>query len=223
MSTLSRDGGKDAKGTQREASVSGTGESHGAGEHASLGEEGTCAGRTEPHAPVDADKKPRHDTAKPVLTLVDSPSVPFLPMFGSKEEQAYIRSWGGGAVFARAVDCIPDADIDHVAAAIASLGSLGSRSVRAHIAADLAYCRLSNRICDSCLWKPAAGSRRHESRLRLCSECCLAWFCSENCREAAHARTSEKNSSKHLLRCGVDAASAPLDDGPMCIALLTLK
>ena len=179
-----------------------------------------CAALAASTAAASSSKQPSCHAAAPSLLMLDSSSVPMLPAFGSPEEWAYFQSWANGAVFNHAVQHIPPADIDFMERAMAKIGRTGSRL---ETAVNLAYCRLSNRICDACMWKPARGSRRHESRLRLCSGCCLAWFCSEECRSKAHARTYEKNRSKHLLRCCVALASAPLDDGPMSITVVSLK
>ncbi len=150
----------------------------------------------------------------PPLLMVDSSSEPFLPAFASEEEKATILSWEDGAVVARAISSIPAVDVDYLLAS-------GTGTEDSRLRWFLAYTRLSNRICHGCEWKPAPD-RRHHNRLRLCGACCLAWFCSDECRERAHARTHSKGTSKHLLRCKTDA-SGPLDDGPMCIVVTHLR
>ncbi len=148
------------------------------------------------------------------LLNVDENAPAALPPFASDAEVRYIYSWKDGAIMQRALQNIPASDV--------ALCREVVRGAVDDLPPSLAYNRLSNRICDACRWKPSPETRLHENRLKLCSTCCQAWFCSEECREHARVHAAEPGASKHALRCGVDRATAPLDDGPMKLVFAKL-
>ena len=147
------------------------------------------------------------------LLLVDTPDVPTIPEFGS-ESLPVIATWkhpSGATVMGVAAAHIPDADIKLLLAARGQRGD--DTEAVASIMFDLAANRLFKRVCDGCGWRPGAD-RLHCSRLKLCSTCCSAWFCSEACMTLAEA----ENRSAHHLRCR-GGSEAPLDHGPMGVAV----
>lgn len=74
-----------------------------------------------------------------------------------------------------------------------------------HLRVMLALNRLQNPICDTCCKKGP------DVELRICSRCCLTFFCSPECLE--------KGRDVHMLRC-CRVKDGVLDNGPMRIAIV---
>ena len=94
--------------------------------------------------------------------------------------------------FRKAVSNVPDADVR-----VIQQMSTEKMTTDDYLRTMLAFNRWANRICDQC-W-----DKSDLSKLRACSECALAFYCSTECKEKA--------SVKHAERCCNRAG--PLDDG----------
>ena len=148
-------------------------------------------------------------SASDSVLLLDAADVAELPEHASPAFLDMVLSWGDGAILQRAAENVPEADVTHV---IDVTGSSKSRDV---LKLHLAMNRLANRICEFCGWKPGPD-RKHHCRLRLCKQCCLAWFCSAEHMDLA---ATTPGHGEHHLRCR-SPATGPLDTGFQAIAIM---
>jgi len=119
-----------------------------------------------------------------------------LPPHGSEALLAHLN---GFEWLPRAMASLPDADIEHVRAAI-DIPESEWESLRYHLVCN----RLANRICEAC------GDKHDLTKLRLCSGCHLSWFCGSTC--------AQRQWKIHQLRCG--KTDGPLDTGFQAIVMV---
>lgn len=118
-----------------------------------------------------------------------------LPPHGSDEFARYVQTLrlpDGVNVLSHAVVNVPAGDIELVREVAPANSNQGDLRI------SLALNLLMNRICENCEKKPHV-----RGALKLCSACCLAWYCSESCQQAQW--------QTHQLRCC--KPDGPLDKG----------
>ena len=100
--------------------------------------------------------------------------------------------------FLRAVDNVPDCDIDEFFNITGKSDALSRKDVPRTIA----MLRWANRVCDHC------ESEGRPKNLMLCNRCCLTFYCNRRCQVADWPR--------HKQRCCVE--NPVLDKGPQRLA-----
>lgn len=130
-----------------------------------------------------------------------------LPSFGSQESIIYYTSLmleDGKNLFFTASNNIPLVDINTVINQCPSNEPFEQRCPM--LKQQLAFNRLSNRICEAC------GDKSDIRKLSICTDCCLSWYCSKECQV--------RHWSTHKQRCC--NINGPLDNGYQQIAILKI-
>lgn len=104
-------------------------------------------------------------------------------------------------LFLKAINNLPTTDINYVFEKTNMPQSVQNLN---HIRTGLVFNLLTNRICENC------GDKSNIIKLKICSECCLSWYCSEKCQH--------EHWDSHKLRCC--KPDAPLDNGYQKITLV---
>lgn len=123
-----------------------------------------------------------------------------LPQFGTSELVNYTCNLtlpDNVNVYEKASINMPKCDVDKLSSIMTTPDTMKATT-------QLVFLRLINRICDHC------GYKADIKKLSICTDCCLVWYCNEECMNA-HAH-------KHSERCC--KLDGPLDKGYQALSFV---